>query len=53
MSVVNVIYGSFASVIVILISFEAAAIIILLGAQTIAEYERKDLDADDISEMTT
>ena len=53
LSVVNVIYGSFASAIVILISFEAAAIIILLGAQTIAEYERKDLDSDDISEMTT
>lgn len=40
LSLVNVIYGSFASVIVILLSFEAGAIIVLLGAQVIAEYER-------------
>jgi YihY family inner membrane protein len=40
LSFVNVIYGSFATVIVILISLEFAAIILLLGAQVIAEYER-------------
>lgn len=40
LSFVNVIYGSFATVIVILLSLEAAAIILLLGAQVIAEYER-------------
>ena len=40
LSLVNVIYGAFAATIVILISLEAAAIILLLGAQVIAEYER-------------
>jgi membrane protein len=40
LSLVNVIYGSFAATIVILLSLEAAAIILLLGAQVIAEYER-------------
>jgi len=40
LSLVNVIYGSFATTIVILLSVEAAAIIVLLGAQVIAEYER-------------
>lgn len=40
LSVVNIIYGSFATVIVILLSLEAAAVILLLGAQVIAEYER-------------
>ncbi len=40
LSLVNLIYGSFAVTIVILLSFEAAAIIVLLGAQVIAEYER-------------
>lgn len=42
LSLVNVIYGSLASAIVILLSVEAAAIIVLLGAQVIAEYERTD-----------
>jgi YihY family inner membrane protein len=40
LSFVNVIYGSFATTIVILLSLEVAAIILLLGAQVIAEYER-------------
>ena len=40
LSLVNVIYGAFAAAIVILVSLEAAAIILLLGAQVIAEYER-------------
>ena len=35
------VYGSFTAVIVILLSFEFAAIILLLGAQVIAEYERQ------------
>ncbi len=39
LSIVNIIYGSFASAIVILLSFEIGAIILLLGAQVIAEYE--------------
>ncbi len=40
LSVVNLVYGSFAATILILLSLEAAAIILLLGAQVIAEYER-------------
>jgi YihY family inner membrane protein len=42
LSFVSVIYGSFATTIVILLSFEFGAIILLLGAQVIAEYERID-----------
>jgi len=40
LSLVNLIYGAFATVIIILLTLEAAAIIVLLGAQVIAEYER-------------
>lgn len=36
---VNLIYGSFASVVVFLLSVEAVALIVLLGAQVIAELE--------------
>ena len=42
LSFVSVIYGSFTTSIVILLSFEIGAIILLLGAQVIAEYERID-----------
>lgn len=42
MSFVNVIYGSLATIIVILISLEIASIILLLGAQVIAEMERSE-----------
>ena len=44
LSLVNVIYGTFATAIIILLSLEIAAIIVLLGAQVIAEYERIDTD---------
>lgn len=40
LSFVDMIYGSLATAIVTLISFEVAAIILLLGAQVIAEFER-------------
>ncbi|MDQ7016598.1 MAG: YihY/virulence factor BrkB family protein [Gammaproteobacteria bacterium] len=40
LSVVNVVYGSLATTIVALLSLEMAGMIILLGAQVIAEYER-------------
>jgi YihY family inner membrane protein len=40
LSLVNLVYGSFAATILLLLSLEAAAIILLLGAQVIAEYER-------------
>lgn len=42
LSLVNVVYGVFATAIIILLSLEAATIILLLGAQVIAEYERLD-----------
>ena len=40
LSLVNVIYGTFATTIIILLSLEAGALIILFGAQVISEYER-------------
>ncbi len=40
LSQVNMVYGSFATAIVILLSLEVAAIVLLLGAQVIAEYDR-------------
>jgi len=40
MSAVNVIYGSMATVVIILLTLEAAAFILLLGAQVIAELQR-------------
>jgi YihY family inner membrane protein len=40
-SQIRVVYGSFTTAIAILISVEIAAIILLLGAQVIAEYERE------------
>jgi len=42
LSSVNLIYGSFATSVVALLSLEAIAIIILLGAQVIAELERRN-----------
>ncbi|MDN5848174.1 MAG: YihY/virulence factor BrkB family protein [Nitrococcus sp.] len=39
-SLVNTVYGSFATLIVVLLSFEVGAVIVLLGAQVIAELER-------------
>lgn len=40
LSQVNVVYGSLTTAIVVLLSFEIAATLLLLGAQVIAEYER-------------
>jgi len=40
-SFVDIIYGSMASTVVFLVSIEAAAVILLLGAQVIAELESK------------
>ena len=40
LSLVNVVYGTFATAIIILLSLEVAAIILLFGAQVISEYER-------------
>lgn len=41
LSMVNIIYGSIASVVVALLGIEVAAIIVLFGAQVIAELEHK------------
>lgn len=46
LSLVNVVYGSLATAIVVLISLEIAGMILLFGAQVIAEYERLGLQAD-------
>ena len=40
LSLVSVIYGSFATAVVVLLSIEIASIIFLFGAQVIAEFER-------------
>jgi len=40
LSLVNLVYGSLGATIIALLSLEAGSIIILLGAQVIAEYER-------------
>jgi YihY family inner membrane protein len=45
LSQVNVVYGSLATAIVVLLSLEAAAALLLLGAQVIAEYERIETGA--------
>ena len=42
LSMVNIIYGSFATAVVALLITEAAALIVLLGAQVIAELEHKN-----------
>jgi uncharacterized BrkB/YihY/UPF0761 family membrane protein len=46
LSIVNLVYGTLASAVVILLSLEAAALILLLGAQVIASYERIGSDHD-------
>jgi|SRR5208283_4804166 len=55
LSMVNLIYGSFATAVVTLLSIEAAAVILLLGAQVIAELERKtdELMEDRLSDLET
>jgi membrane protein len=45
LSIINVVYGTFATTIIILLSLEAGALIILLGAQVISEYERIDSES--------
>jgi YihY family inner membrane protein len=41
LSLVNLIYGSLATTVVALLSIEVAVIILLLGAQVIAEFDRR------------
>jgi YihY family inner membrane protein len=53
LSLVNVVYGSLASAVVALLSFEVAAIILLFGAQVIAEFERSVRERCDAAGATT
>ncbi len=46
LSQINVVYGSMTTAIVVLLSLEVAATLLLFGAQVIAEYERSDGDHD-------
>jgi membrane protein len=48
MSQVRLVYGSFATAIAVLLSVEISAIVLLLGAQVIAEYERLGREAADL-----
>lgn len=54
-SFVNLIYGSFATAVVFLLSIEAATLILLLGAQVIAEFEHRteELSKEKISGFET
>ena len=45
LSQVSVVYGSLATAIIVLLSLEVAATLLLLGAQVIAEYERIEIGA--------
>lgn len=45
LSLVNVVYGSLAGTVVALLSFEVGALILLFGAQVIAEFERHEPEA--------
>ena len=45
LSQVRVVYGSLTTAIVVLLSMEVAATLLLLGAQVIAEYERIEIGA--------
>ena len=49
-SLVNVIYGSLATAVVTLLSIEIAVIIVLLGAQVIAEFERSAIESLDVDQ---
>ena len=55
LSMVNVIYGSFATPVVALIITEAISLILLLGAQVIAELEREtnELNGETLSGLET
>lgn len=50
LSFVSVVYGSLATAIIALISLEVAGMILLLGAQVIAEYERFGVPGEDASQ---
>ena len=49
LSMVNIIYGSLTTTVVALVFLEVAAIILLFGAQAIAEYERMQQEQHDLA----
>jgi membrane protein len=49
LSQVSVVYGSLTTAIIVLLSLEFAAILLLLGAQVIAEYERIETEAIEVT----
>jgi membrane protein len=55
LSMVSLVYGSFATAVVALLSIEAAVLILLLGAQVIAELEpkRHEMDKEDLPGFQT
>lgn len=50
LSLVNVIYGSLATAVVALLSIEIAVIVLLLGAQVIAEFESRTREIPDVDQ---
>ena len=50
LSLVNVIYGSLATAVVALLSIEIAVVILLLGAQVIAEFETSSTEIPDVDQ---
>jgi membrane protein len=50
LSLVNVIYGSLATAVVALLSIEIAVIVLLLGAQVIAEFESSTVEIPDVDQ---
>lgn len=52
LSQVNIVYGSLTTAIIVLLSLEIAATLLLLGAQVIAEYDRFGTDHPDKPPMT-
>ena len=55
LSQVNVVYGSLTTAIVVLLSLEIAATLLLLGAQVISEFERidKPMEPDPVNPLRT
>jgi membrane protein len=53
LSQVNVVYGSLTTAIVVLLSLELGATLLLLGAQVISEYERVSPDASEPEQLHT
>jgi membrane protein len=51
LSMVNIVYGTFATAIVILLSLEVASLILLFGAQVISEYERLGTEPNSENEL--